>query len=82
MVNNYLRSLILANPGWAVPISLDERRYMILNPSMDRMKDLKYFGELFEKLNSGGREALMYFFEHYRIGPPRQKASMINNESP
>ena len=42
MINNYLRSLILANPGWAVPVSLDERRYMILNPSVDRMKDLVY----------------------------------------
>jgi Family of unknown function (DUF5906) len=68
MINNYLRSLILANPGWAVPVSLDERRYMILNPSSDRMKDFAYFGGLLGKLNSGGREALMYFFEHYRIG--------------
>ena len=68
MINNYLRSLILANPGWAVPVSLDDRRYMILNPSLDRMKDLKYFGGLLEKLNNGGREALMYFFEHYRVG--------------
>jgi Family of unknown function (DUF5906) len=68
MINNYLRSLILANPGWAVPVSLDERRYMILNPSLDRMKDLRYFGGLKAKLDNGGLEALMYFFEHYRIG--------------
>jgi Family of unknown function (DUF5906) len=68
MANNYIRSLLLANPGWAVPISLDERRYMILNPSLDRMKDLKYFGGLKARLDAGGLEALMYFFEHYRIG--------------
>jgi Family of unknown function (DUF5906) len=68
MINNYIRSLILANPGWAVPVSLDDRRYMILNPSVDRMKDFEYFGGLLGKLNDGGREALMYFLKRYRIG--------------
>ena len=68
MVNNYIRSLLLANPGWAVPASQDERRYTILNPSEDRMKDNAYFGGLKARLNIGGLEALMYFFQHYRIG--------------
>jgi hypothetical protein len=68
MINNYIRSLILANPGWAVPASMDERRYTILNPSEERMKDLVYFGDLRKKFDNGGKEALMYFFEHYRIG--------------
>jgi hypothetical protein len=68
MINNYVRSLILANPGWVVPVSLDERRYMILNPSEARMKDLKYFGALKDGSDSGGLAALMYFFQHYRIG--------------
>jgi Family of unknown function (DUF5906) len=71
MVNNYIRSLLLANPGWAVPASVDERRYTILNPSEARMKDLAYFGGLKAKLDEGGLEALMYFFQHYRIGRGR-----------
>jgi len=68
MINNYLRHLILANPGWAVPTSLDERRYMILYPSVEKKKDLVYFGELLNKFNNGGNEALMYFCQHYTIG--------------
>jgi Family of unknown function (DUF5906) len=68
MVNNYIRSLLLANPGWAVPASLDERRYMILNPSVEKIKDHFYFGGLKSKLDSGALEALMYFLKKYRIG--------------
>jgi Family of unknown function (DUF5906) len=67
MVPNFLRSLILANPGWAVPMSQDERRFTVLNPSSSNKEDHAYFGQLYSHINAG-RSAIMYYFENYRIG--------------
>jgi hypothetical protein len=33
-----------------------------------KIKDHAYFGDLRKKLDDGGKEALMYFCQHYRIG--------------
>ncbi len=67
MVPNFLRSLILANPGWAVPMSQDERRFTVLNPSSSNKEYHAYFGDLYSHINAG-RSAIMYYFENYRIG--------------
>jgi hypothetical protein len=67
MVPNFLRSLILANPGWAVPMSQDERRFTVLNPSDSKKEKHSYFSGLFSHINIG-RSAIMYYFENYRIG--------------
>ena len=67
-VANYLRNLILANPGWVVPMGQDDRRYFVLSPPYQKMKDFEYFGKLENIIHSGGLQHLMYYFEHYRIG--------------
>jgi hypothetical protein len=67
-INNYLRPLLLANPGWAVPASEDERRFSILNPSDKKREDHAYFGKLKQWQDSGGLGALMDFLQRYRIG--------------
>lgn len=67
MIANYLHSLILANPGWVVPMSQDERRFSVLYPSTARMQDRGHFAQLARLRDNGGRSALMYFFKNYRI---------------
>jgi len=67
MIANYLHSVILANPGWVVPMSQDERRFSVLYPSTAKMQDRRHFAELARLRDNGGRSALMYFFKNYRI---------------
>jgi hypothetical protein len=67
-INNYIRSLLLANPGWAVPASEDERRFSILNPSEKKREDHVYFGKMKQWQDGGGLGALMDFLQNYKIG--------------
>ena len=67
MVPNFLRLLILGNPGWVIPTSQDERRYSVLKPLEEKINDTKYFGGL-QKLNdNGGLGALMNYFRKYSL---------------
>ena len=71
--NSFTRTLLDANPGdfnehWIVPATFDERRYTALYVSAAHQKDkVGYFDPIDEELESGGYEALMYFFMNFDI---------------
>jgi hypothetical protein len=62
MVGNYARIYITSNNDWAVPASVDERRFAIFEAISDRIGDKKYFEAIFDQLeawNGRGYRALM-----------------------
>lgn len=60
MVANHVRLLIASNNSWVVPAGLEERRFFVLDVSEDHRQDAKYFRPVFEQMDAGGREALLY----------------------
>ncbi|MDB6157775.1 MAG: hypothetical protein JWO04_1481 [Gammaproteobacteria bacterium] len=59
-VKNYKRVIIDSNEDWAVPFSMDERRYCVINiPEHEYKQDHTYFGKVYEELYNGGAAGLM-----------------------
>jgi Family of unknown function (DUF5906) len=59
-VRNYLRLFITGNPAWTVPVSLEGRRFGVLEIGENQMQQTKYFAAIDEEMSNGGREALLY----------------------
>jgi hypothetical protein len=66
-VRNYIRLMISSNNNWVVPAGLKERRFFILDMGEDHIQDRKYFGKILDQMNNGGREALLYYLQHYDL---------------
>ncbi len=62
--SNYKRLIISTNEKWPVPVSMDDRRFVLLGVADDRKEDIEYFGDLVKEMKSGGLEALMYDLTH------------------
>ena len=63
MSEDYLRVVINANPPWSLPVTWDERRFLVLNPSQERLGDSEYYGQIDDALNDMRViEALHYIF--------------------
>lgn len=60
MVHNFIRLLIATNNDWAIPAGLEERRFLVLDVNEGRIQDHKYFAELVEQMDNGGREAMLH----------------------
>jgi hypothetical protein len=58
-VQNFIRLLVTGNPDWVVPVSLEERRFAVLDIGEHRMRDTEYFAAIDAEMDSGGREALL-----------------------
>jgi hypothetical protein len=58
-VSNFTRLIVSSNEQWAVPVDLDDRRFLILDVSNKHQQDGDYFGAIHAELVSGGRNALM-----------------------
>lgn len=68
MTSDYLRMVIGANPPWKLPTTWDERRYLILNPSQERIGDREYYIRLADAINNVRvLEKLHWFFMHVNI---------------
>jgi hypothetical protein len=61
LINNYARLFVTSNEDWAVPVGMDDRRFIFIEAS-DRMKDnTSYFDPMIEKVNKEGfSESLMF----------------------
>jgi hypothetical protein len=62
MVANYARIYITSNEDWAIPATVDERRFAVIECSDARRGDKEYFNEIFRQLQMGngmGYRALM-----------------------
>jgi Bifunctional DNA primase/polymerase, N-terminal/Family of unknown function (DUF5906) len=60
-VRNYTRLIIASNASWAVPLDLDDRRFLALDVSDTHKEDTSYFSAIDVELNNGGLAALMKF---------------------
>jgi hypothetical protein len=62
--DSFLNISVLSNADHFVPVSGTARRFFIPTVSIARMQDVAYFGDLEADLESGGYEALLYYFLH------------------
>jgi hypothetical protein len=68
MVDNFVRLLVTGNPDWVVPVSLQARRFAVLEIGEAHMRDNIYFAAIDAEMDNGGREALMYDLLHFDLG--------------
>jgi hypothetical protein len=66
---NYIRIGIATNADWAVPVTRDERRFMVLNVGNDWKQNTQKFGAMLKELERGGYAGLMHDLIHTRIDP-------------
>jgi hypothetical protein len=66
-VRNHVHVIVASNNEWAVPIDLDDRRFVVLEVSEARKGDHAYFQALAEEIQNGGTEALIHALLHLDI---------------
>lgn len=59
-VRNCKRLICSSNEQWAVPLDLDDRRFLILDVSATHKEDQGYFGAIQKQMAEGGWSALMH----------------------
>lgn len=59
-VSNHLRVWLTTNAEWAVPATLDERRFFVLDVSDEVMQDTNYFAALRAEFENGGPAAMLH----------------------
>ena len=73
-VINRLHIIIATNEDWVVPAEYDSRRYAVFEVSGKYKQKAEYFKPIYEQIEQGGREALLFDLLHRDIGyfHPRQ----------
>lgn len=59
-VRNCKRLICSSNEQWAVPLDLDDRRFLVLDVSSAHKEDHEYFGAIEKQMADGGWSALMH----------------------
>ena len=59
-VRNCKRLICSSNEQWAVPLDLDDRRFLVLDVSAKHKEDYAYFGAIEKQMADGGLSALMH----------------------
>lgn len=57
---NCVHLLMASNEDWVVPVSVDDRRFFILDVSSEHQEDHEYFESMSRQVEQGGREALLH----------------------
>jgi len=66
-IKNHIRLMVASNNDWVVPAGLEERRFFIQDVGENHIQDREYFGKIIDQMNNGGREALLYYLQHYDL---------------
>lgn len=66
-VRNYKRLIVSSNEQWAVPMGMDDRRFLVLEASDIHKEDKPYFAALSRQMKAGGLRALLYDLQHEDI---------------
>ncbi|MEI8180518.1 DUF5906 domain-containing protein [Aestuariivirga sp.] len=61
LIKNHVHMIASSNNDWCVPVSHDDRRYVVLNPSAHRVGDTAYFEALAAQIANGGDKAFIAF---------------------
>lgn len=74
-IKNFARVIIASNNDWAVPMGMDDRRFVSCNVSKRRVGDYDYFAAITDQMENGGLQALMHDLLHEDISNwnPRQR---------
>lgn len=59
-VKNHVNLIIASNNQWVVPAALEERRFFVLEVNDRHIQDTDYFKNIWDQMNNGGREAMLY----------------------
>jgi hypothetical protein len=57
---NHLHVMMASNEDWVIPAGRMERRFMVQEVTDDHAQDPAYFKPLFEQMNAGGLEAMLF----------------------
>ena len=83
MVRNFTKGILASNNEWFAPISVRDRRHIVLDVAGHRVGDTAYFQQLWQDITkSGGREAFLHKllarnvdFDMLRTPPSLQSAA-------
>lgn len=64
---NFTHIIMASNDSWVVPAGANERRFFVLDVSDKHMQDSKYFRDIKDQLENGGREALLHTLLTYDL---------------
>jgi hypothetical protein len=59
-VRNLVRLFVTGNPDWVVPVSLEGRRFAVIEIGDAQIRNGEYFAAIDDEMNDGGREALLH----------------------
>jgi len=59
-IKNHVSLIMASNENWVVPAGLEARRFAVLDVSETFRKNHLYFKQIFDQMNNGGREAMLY----------------------
>ena len=73
-VPNHLHVMMASNEDWVVPAGEIERRFEVQDVANDQAQDPTWFKPLYEQLNAGGLEAMLFDLLNQNLGDwhPRQ----------
>ncbi len=66
-VKNFLHVFLCTNEKWAIPATEDERRWFVCNVSDAKRGDHAHFKAIKDKMDHGGRAALLYMLQHLQL---------------
>ena len=66
-VRNLVRLFVTGNPDWVVPVSLEGRRFAVIEIGDAQIRNAAYFAAIDDEANDGGREALLHDLVHFDL---------------
>jgi hypothetical protein len=66
-IENFNNLIILSNEKWVVPVTADERRFLIVEIGNDKRNNHQYFGNLIKEVNKGGAGAFLFELQNREI---------------
>jgi len=67
-VDNHLHLMVITNKKWAVPATVDERRFFVLEVDDSKANDENYFKPIIDQMENGGYEAMLHDLLHHDYG--------------
>lgn len=64
---NCTHVILASNSQWVIPAGANERRFFVLDVGTGNEQDTRYFKSIQAQLDSGGREALLYFLSSIKL---------------
>ena len=74
-LSNYARVIVSSNEQWAVPVDMDDRRFLPLDVSKAHQQDSAHFAAIHAELSNGGLQAIMHDLQQENLADfhPRNK---------